>query len=110
MTPSAAPVVRKKVVVDVPVERAFALFTDGFGDFKPPEHNLLAVPIATTVFEPWVGGHIIDRGTDGSSAGGNESSPTTSRAGSCSAGTSGRPSRSRPTRRRPVRSMSSSRR
>ena len=34
------------------------LFTDRFGDFKPPEHNLLAVPIAETVFEPHVGGHI----------------------------------------------------
>ena len=37
-----------------------------FGDFKPPEHNLLAVPIAKTVFEPRVGGHIVDIGEDGS--------------------------------------------
>lgn len=66
MTQTAAPVVRKEVVVNVPVERAFALFTDGFGAFKPAEHNLLAAPIAETVFEPKVGGHIIDRGTDGS--------------------------------------------
>ena len=42
------------------------MFTDRFGDFKPPEHNLLPVPIAETVFEPKVGGHIYDRGTDGS--------------------------------------------
>lgn len=34
MTQTAA-VVRKEVVVNVPVDRAFALFTDGFGDFKP---------------------------------------------------------------------------
>jgi uncharacterized protein YndB with AHSA1/START domain len=66
MTQTAAALVRKEVVVNVGLERAFALFTDGFGDFKPPEHNLLAVPIAQTVFEPRVGGHIVDQGTDGS--------------------------------------------
>ena len=66
MTETATTLVRKEIVVDAPVERAFAVFTQQIGDFKPPEHNLLAVPIALTVFEPWVGGHIIDRGTDGS--------------------------------------------
>ena len=59
-------VVRRQVVVDAPIERAFALFTDRFGDIKPPEHNLLSTPIAATVFEPKVGGHIYDRGVDGS--------------------------------------------
>jgi uncharacterized protein YndB with AHSA1/START domain len=54
------------VVVNAPIERAFAVFTERFGDFKPREHNLLAVPIAETVFEPRVGGHIYDRGVDGS--------------------------------------------
>jgi uncharacterized protein YndB with AHSA1/START domain len=54
------------VVVSAPIERAFAVFTERFGDFKPREHNLLAVPIAETVFEPRVGGHIYDRGVDGS--------------------------------------------
>ena len=58
--------VRKQVVVDAPIERAFTVFTERFGDFKPPEHNLLGVPIAETVFEPRVGGHICDRGVDGS--------------------------------------------
>jgi uncharacterized protein YndB with AHSA1/START domain len=66
MTETAAAVVRKEIIVEAPLERAFALFTDGFGDFKPPEHNLLDVPIAETVFEPKAGGHIVDRGTDGS--------------------------------------------
>lgn len=58
--------VRQSVVVDAPIERAFKVFTEDFGSFKPPEHNLLGVPIAATVFEPRVGGHIYDRGTDGS--------------------------------------------
>ncbi len=66
MTQAAAPVVRRQIVVNAPVEKAFAVFTERFGDFKPPEHNLLAAPIAETVFEPRVGGHIYDRGTDGS--------------------------------------------
>jgi hypothetical protein len=38
---------------------------DRFGDFKPPEHNMLAAPIAETVFEPRVGGGIVDRAADG---------------------------------------------
>jgi uncharacterized protein YndB with AHSA1/START domain len=59
-------VVRRQVVVGVPIEQAFSQFTERFGDFKPREHNLLPVPIAETVFEPHVGGHILDRGTDGS--------------------------------------------
>ena len=61
-----AVVVRRQIVVSAPIARAFAVFTERFGDFKPPEHNLLGVDIAETVFEPWVGGHILDRGVDGS--------------------------------------------
>ncbi len=59
-------VVRKQVVVDAPVAEAFATFTDRFGDFKPPEHNLLGVQIVQTVFDHHVGGHIYDRAADGS--------------------------------------------
>ena len=66
MTQAPAPVVHRQIVVDAPVETAFAVFTERFGDFKPAEHTLLAAPIAETVFEPRVGGHIYDRGTDGS--------------------------------------------
>jgi uncharacterized protein YndB with AHSA1/START domain len=58
--------VRADVVVEAPLERAFSVFTEGFGSFKPPEHNLLAVEIAETVFEPRVGGYLYDRGVDGS--------------------------------------------
>jgi len=47
--------VRSSIVVEAPIERAFSVFTDGFGSFKPPEHNILAVEIAETVFEPRVG-------------------------------------------------------
>jgi uncharacterized protein YndB with AHSA1/START domain len=66
MTQAAEPVVLRQVTVAVPIEKAFSVFTERFGDFKPREHNLLDVPIAETVLEPRVGGTIYDRGTDGS--------------------------------------------
>lgn len=66
MNQATSTVVRRQIVVQAPIERAFAVFTERFGDFKPPEHNLLKAPIAETVFEPRVGGHIYDRAVDGS--------------------------------------------
>jgi uncharacterized protein YndB with AHSA1/START domain len=57
--------VHASIEVNAPQQRAFEVFTRDFGAFKPAEHNLLAVPIAETVVETHVGGHIIDRGTDG---------------------------------------------
>lgn len=65
MTQAEPAVVRNQVVVDAPITQAFAVFTERFGDFKPPEHNLLGVEIAETVVEPHVGGHIYDRAVDG---------------------------------------------
>ena len=96
--------VRKQVVVDAPIERAFSVFTGRFGDFKPPEHNLLGAPVAETVFEPRAGGGIIDRAGTAGSAGGRGSWPSIRPTGWCSAGISARDGRSRPTRRRPARS------
>ena len=58
--------VRHAVVVDAPIEKAFKVFTEDFGRFKPPEHNLLGVEIAEPIFEVRVGGYLLDRGTDGS--------------------------------------------
>jgi uncharacterized protein YndB with AHSA1/START domain len=58
--------VRHQVVVEAPIERAFSVFTKDFGSFKPREHNMLSVDIAETVFEPREGGHLYDRGVDGS--------------------------------------------
>jgi uncharacterized protein YndB with AHSA1/START domain len=57
--------VRRQIVVDAAIARAFSVFTERFGDFKPPDHNLLSAPLAETVFEPWVGGNIFDRAVDG---------------------------------------------
>ena len=58
--------VRKEIVVEVPIERAFSVFTEDFDSIKPRDHNMLAVEIAETVFEAREGGRIYDRGVDGS--------------------------------------------
>jgi uncharacterized protein YndB with AHSA1/START domain len=58
--------VRVEIVVNAPLERAFAVFTEDFDRIKPREHNLLAVDIAETVLEARAGGRIYDRGVDGS--------------------------------------------
>jgi uncharacterized protein YndB with AHSA1/START domain len=65
-TQAAETSVRTSIVVDAPIERAFRVFTEDFDRIKPREHNLLAVDIAESVFEPRVGGAIFDRGVDGS--------------------------------------------
>jgi uncharacterized protein YndB with AHSA1/START domain len=65
-TQAADTTVKSSIVVEAPLERAFSVFTEDFGAFKPPEHNLLSVEIAETVFEPRVGGYLYDRGVDGS--------------------------------------------
>jgi uncharacterized protein YndB with AHSA1/START domain len=65
-TPPAATSIRHEIVVHAPIARAFSVFTDDFGSFKPPEHNMLSVEIAETVFEPRAGGAVYDRGVDGS--------------------------------------------
>jgi uncharacterized protein YndB with AHSA1/START domain len=59
-------VVRHQIVVPTSIDQAFAVFVERFGDFKPPEHNLLGAEITETRFEPKVGGHIYDRAADGS--------------------------------------------
>ena len=48
--------VRKEIVVEAPIERAFSVFTEDFDNIKPRDHNMLAVEIAETVFEAREGG------------------------------------------------------
>jgi uncharacterized protein YndB with AHSA1/START domain len=54
------------VDVEAPIEHVFRVFTEGIGSWWNPEHHILQAELAEMVFEPHVGGHIIDRGTDGS--------------------------------------------
>jgi len=54
------------VDVEAPIEHAFRVFTEGIGSWWNPAHHILPAELAEMVFEPRAGGHIIDRGTDGS--------------------------------------------
>ena len=58
--------VRKSIVVEAPIERAFSVFTEGMASWWPPDHHILEGDLAETVFEPREGGHVYDRGVDGS--------------------------------------------
>ena len=73
--------------VDAPVEHAFRVFTEGIGSWWNPDHHILQAELAEMVFEPYVGGHIIDRGADGSECRWARVPPTTLRTGFASAGT-----------------------
>jgi len=59
-------VVTTSVVVDAPVDEAFTVFTKDIGSWWPTDHHILQAPLAAMVFEPRVGGHVYDVGTDGS--------------------------------------------
>jgi uncharacterized protein YndB with AHSA1/START domain len=58
--------VTTSTVVNAPIERAFAVFTEGMSSWWPPGHHLLEAELAEMVFEPRAGGRIVDRGVDGS--------------------------------------------
>jgi len=58
--------VRTSIVVEAPVERAFSVFTEEIGTWWPEDHHILEADLSEMVFEPRVGGHVYDRGVDGS--------------------------------------------
>ena len=58
--------VTASIVVEAPIERAFSVFTDDIGSWWPSTHHILEAELAEMAFEPRVGGHIYDRGIDGS--------------------------------------------
>jgi uncharacterized protein YndB with AHSA1/START domain len=66
MTTTAATTVSTSVEVDAPIARAFHVFTAEIGTWWDDDKHILAAPLAEMVFEPYVGGNIIDRGVDGS--------------------------------------------
>jgi len=65
-TQTATTSVQASIVVEAPIERAFSVFTEGIGSWWPPEHHILQAELAEMVFEPRQGGHVYDRGSDGS--------------------------------------------
>ena len=60
--------VQTSIVVDAPQEKAFRFFTEDIGKWWVPEHHLLQ-NVTVMMFEPRVGGHIIDRAADGTESG-----------------------------------------
>jgi uncharacterized protein YndB with AHSA1/START domain len=58
--------VRTSIEVDVTADRAFHLFTAEIAGWWDTDHHILRAPLASMEFQPFVGGHIIDHGTDGS--------------------------------------------
>jgi uncharacterized protein YciI/uncharacterized protein YndB with AHSA1/START domain len=58
--------VRHQVVVNAPVQRAFDVFTDGFGTWWPKTHTISTVPVERAIIEPRAGGRCYDRAADGS--------------------------------------------
>jgi uncharacterized protein YndB with AHSA1/START domain len=65
-TGTAQTSVSTAVDVHTSIERAFHVFTAEIGTWWDEGHHLLEAKLAEMVFERWVGGHIIDRGVDGS--------------------------------------------
>jgi uncharacterized protein YndB with AHSA1/START domain len=66
MTDIQATAVTTSIIVDVPVERAFTVFTEDMAGWWPPEHHIIEAPLANMVVERREGGRIYDVGTDGS--------------------------------------------
>lgn len=64
MTMTDHDVVRREVTVTAPAERAFTVFTDGFGRWWPPSHHL-GGELDTVVIEGRRGGRWYERGPDG---------------------------------------------
>jgi uncharacterized protein YndB with AHSA1/START domain len=66
---SASLAVRKSIVVNAPVERAFALFTEGIASWWPTlSHSIHGDEVETVVFEPREGGRVYERARNGEEA------------------------------------------
>ena len=58
--------VHSSTVVEVPIERAFTVFTEETETWWYPEHHLIEAELERMVVEPRAGGTIYDLGVDGS--------------------------------------------
>lgn len=66
MTAMVSVPVEVSIEVEAPIEEAFGVFTADMGSWWPADHHILQAELAEMVFEPRVGGQVIDRGVDGS--------------------------------------------
>ncbi len=71
VTETTVEAIRKSVVVNCPVERAFQVFTEGIAGWWPLHTHSISVmddgsePPVTAVFEPRLGGRLYERTADG---------------------------------------------
>jgi uncharacterized protein YndB with AHSA1/START domain len=65
-TQAEAATARASVIVDAPIERAFAVFTTGIDSWWPREHTIGEAALKEMVLEPKVGGRAYGIGVDGS--------------------------------------------
>jgi len=66
MSDSTTTSVQTSIVVEAPIGHAFKVFTEDIGSWWPPDHHILQSELAEMIFEPRQGGHVYDRGVDGS--------------------------------------------
>ena len=62
---NAQPVVRTSVRVEVPIERAFRVFTEGFDGWWPRSHHIAATDMMAAVLEPKMNGRWFERDAAG---------------------------------------------
>lgn len=58
--------IRRSITVDVPLQRAFDVFTASFGKWWPHSHSIGSAPLKTAIVEPRAGGRWYEIGEDGS--------------------------------------------
>ncbi|HYW25187.1 MAG TPA: SRPBCC family protein [Terriglobales bacterium] len=60
------PALQGNITVDVPIERAFRVFTESIDTWWPREYHIGQAEMAEAIMEPRAGGRWYERGTDGS--------------------------------------------
>jgi len=65
MSTPSIPTLRGTTTVAMPVDKAFAFFTESFGSWWPTDYHIGQAAMADAVIEPRVGGRWYERGADG---------------------------------------------
>jgi uncharacterized protein YndB with AHSA1/START domain len=65
-TPMPLAALHGTATVRLPLEKAFAFFTESFSDWWPTAHHIGEADMAEAILEPRVGGRWFERGVDGS--------------------------------------------